>query len=258
MLDSHIIGDNPNWGLAPNLNFFGILVPSYSFFVLLGLVVGVLVYFYEARREKAMVGKNADNTIYILIAALVGGVLGAKLPYWIYYFPEIIKSYPNIMPILSGRTVLGGLIGGSLGVWYIKKKLNINVRRGNLFAPAIALGVAIGRVGCLFRGCCFGKSTSLPWGVNFGDGVLRHPTQIYESIFMLIMFFVLQYKKKHNPAPGSLFKFLMISYFTFRFFIEFFRTEQVVLFGLTVFQYICLAVLAWYGIKELKERRTRI
>ena len=144
-----------------------------------------------------------------------------------------------------------GLIGGTIGVVITKKMLGMeNQKRGNLFAPAIAIGVAIGRLGCFFRGCCFGKETSLPWGINFGDGILRHPTQIYEAIFMLGMFFYLKWKSKQNTAPGSLFRILIVSYFTFRFFIEFLRVEPVAFLGLTWFQIISLGVLAYYGIEK--------
>jgi phosphatidylglycerol:prolipoprotein diacylglycerol transferase len=121
----------------------------------------------------------------------------------------------------------------------------------NLFAPAIAIGVAIGRLGCFFRGCCFGKETNLPWAVNFGDGILRHPTQIYESLFMLGMFFYLIWKRKQNPAPGSMFRTLIISYFGFRFLIEFIRVEPIFFIGLSWFQLISLGVLAYYGIEKL-------
>jgi prolipoprotein diacylglyceryltransferase len=128
----------------------------------------------------------------------------------------------------------------------MKKKLKMKEKRGNLFAPAIATGVAIGRIGCFLRGCCFGKETSLPWGVNFGDGILRHPTEIYESIFMIGMFIYLRYKMTKNPKPGSLFRLLMIFYFSFRFIIEFIRVEPIAFFGLTFFQLICLLVLGYY------------
>lgn len=244
MIDSHIV-PSPNWGLIPILFDFGkIRITSYSFFVLLGLIVGIIVYFYEAKKQK----KTGENTLYILIAALVGGTIGAKLPYWIFYFPEIIKSYPNIMPLLSGRTITGGIIGGFLAVVWIKKKLGIKERRGNLFAPAIALGVAIGRIGCFLAGCCYGTITSFPWGVDFGDGALRHPTQIYESLFMLAMFVYLIIRKKYGPKPGRLFSELVIGYFTFRFFIEFIRVEPRIFLGLTFFQIISLlALILFYG-----------
>jgi phosphatidylglycerol---prolipoprotein diacylglyceryl transferase len=248
MIDLH---QHPeNWGIKPTLFQLGSFeVNSYSFFVLLGLMVGLIVYYILAKKEK----KQSENSFYILVAGLFGGIIGAKLPIWIINFPIIIQSFPDITPILSGRTITGGLIGGTLAVSYIKKKLNIKEKKGNLFAPAIALGVAIGRIGCFLRGCCYGIQTNLPWGVDFGEGILRHPTQIYESIFMFGLFLFLLYKRK-TAKPGHLFFLLMNAYFIFRFFEEFIR-DNPHYFGLTLFQYISIGALLFINAKYLKEKR---
>ncbi|MFA5856365.1 MAG: prolipoprotein diacylglyceryl transferase family protein [Candidatus Pacearchaeota archaeon] len=250
MIDEHLIpGDD--WGVYPYLfNFFGIKIPSYGTFMLLAIVVGSYIYYLEARKNKSA----NENTFYIALAAIVGGAIGAKLPIWILNYKFILANITNPMVILSGRTITGGLIGGMIGVFIAKKHLKLKERKGNLFAPAIALGVAIGRIGCFLRGCCYGKPTTLPWGVDFGDKILRHPTQIYESIFMLIMFFYLLYAKRQNPKPGELFRQLMISYFTFRFFIEFIRIEKVILFGLTFFQIFSLICVIYFVIFFNREK----
>ncbi len=245
MIDFHIHPNN--WGILPVLFKAGnLVITSYAFFMLLAIFIGLIVYFKNAKKEKGL----GENSIYLIFAALIGGILGAKIPIWILNFPTIISSWPNIYPILSGRTITGSLVGGTLGVLYIKKKLKIKGRKGNVFAPAIAIGMAIGRIGCFLQGCCYGIATNLPWGINFGDGILRHPTQIYEMLFMFGMFFYLNNKKKKNPKSGQLFSILMVGYFTFRFFIEFIRVEPKILFGLTFFQYVSLAVVSWFLIKE--------
>ena len=245
MIDTHEIMVNfENWGIRPILfSFWDFDIPSHAFFTLLGLIVGLLFFYYEARKNKVI----GENTFYLLVAALVGGVIGAKIPILILEYKYILANFPNISPIIfSGKTITGGLVGGFLAVILIKKILNIKVKRGNLFAPAIAIGVAIGRIGCFLRGDAYGIPTSLPWGVNFGDGVMRHPTQIYESVFMLGMFFYFQHAKTKNPAPGVLFENLMIFYFIFRFFIEFIRVEKVIFLGLTLFQLISLVVVIYF------------
>jgi len=243
MLDLHFI-PSPEWGIKPVLFYlFDVPVYSYSFFMLLAIVTGCLLYWIDSRKEKS---KN-DNTFYLLIAALIFGAIGAKIPIVILYWNQIFSSPNGLSILISGRSILGGLIGGTIGVLYTKHKLNIKERRGNLFAPAIAIGMAIGRIGCFLRGCCFGKPTSLPWGINFGDGVLRHPTQIYEFIFMLGMFLFLTYKKNRNPKPGQLFDILIIGYLVFRFFIEFIRVEKIVFLGFTFFQIICVLGIVWYS-----------
>ncbi|MBU0471650.1 MAG: prolipoprotein diacylglyceryl transferase [Nanoarchaeota archaeon] len=248
MIDLHTHPEN--WGIKPVLFSFGKFeVSSYSFFVLLGLCVGLVVYYLLAKRNR----KVSEKSFYILITGLGGGVLGAKIPIWIINFPLIIQSYPDITPILSGRTITGGLIGGTLAVMYIKKKLKIKEKKGNLFAPAIALGVAIGRIGCFLQGCCYGIQTNLPWGVDFGDGILRHPTQLYESVFMLGMFFVLLYKSQKTKKGGYLYYILMNSYFIFRFFEEFIKENPRYL-DLTLFHYISLAALLFINGKYLYEK----
>lgn len=249
MIDTHAIPiDFSNWGIKPLLFSVGNFdISSHAFFTLLALVIGLLFFYYDARKNKVM----SENTFYLLIAALVGGVIGAKIPILILEYKYILTNFPNILPIIfSGKTITGGLVGGFISVLIVKKFLKIKVKRGNLFAPAIAIGVAVGRIGCFLRGDAYGTPTSLPWGVNFGDGIMRHPTQIYESLFMFGMFFYFQYAKNKNPAPGVLFENLMIYYFTFRFFIEFIRVEKIVFLGLTLFQLISLVVVIYFfGVK---------
>lgn len=248
MLDDHFYPNN--WGIRPILFHIGnFCIDSYSFFVLLGLLVGIAVYFYEARKQK----KLTENGFFIVIGSLAGGIIGAKLLEWIINFKFVVANISNLGILFSGRTIVGGLIGGTIGAILTKKILGINEKRGNLFAPAVAIGVSIGRLGCFFRGCCFGKPTDLPWGINFGDGILRHPTQLYESLFMLAMFIYLEkIKNRSDIKPGQLFKFLMISYFIFRFFIEFIRVEDVAFFGLTSFQIISIGVIIYLTRDNIK------
>lgn len=247
MIDTH---KHPlNWGIRTVFFEIGYFkINTYAFFVFLGLCVGLGVYYYLAKKE----GKLSEKSFYVLIAGLLGGILGAKLPIWILNFPTIFKNLPDLTPILSGRTITGGLIGGTLSVIYIKKRLRITDKKGNLFAPAIAIGVAIGRLGCFFAGCCYGTETNLPWGVDFGDGILRHPTQLYESLFLLLFFFYLLYKNG-RVKPGYLFYLLMNFYFIFRFAEEFIRENPRYL-GLTFFQYISVGALIFINLKNYYEQ----
>lgn len=248
MIDNHTYPHN--WGLYPNLFRIGNLeISTYSFFVLIGLITGLIVYFYFARKLK----QSGEKSLYIVIAGVVGGILGAKLPYWIFNYQVIIDHYPDISPILSGRTITGGLIGGTLSVIYIKYKLNIKDKKGNLFAPAIAIGLAIGRIGCFFRGCCYGTQTNLFCGIDFGDSIFRHPTQLYEFLFFIILFIYSINRIKSSP-PGYLFYLLMNSYFIFRFFEEFIRYNDRLFFGLSFFQYISIGALIFINLKFYFEK----
>ncbi len=244
------------WGIKPVLFSIGNApVSSYTFFLTLGFLVGFAVYFWEARRTKSL----GENNLYIIFGALIGAAVGAKLLDFLVDYRYFINNFWNIETVLYGKTIIGGLIGGTIGVKITKKIYKIEAKKGNLFAPAIAIGVAIGRIGCFLRGCCYGKPTNLPWGVNFGDGILRHPTQIYESLFMLGMFVYLE-KIKNNKdiRQGQLFKILMVYYFTFRFFIEFIRVGPVAWLGLTAFQIISLFAIIYLIRDNLKNLLLKI
>lgn len=235
-----------DWGVRPVLFRIGSLpVSSYAFFVGLGLAVGLVVFFMEARRHSS----TSENTFWILMAALVGGALGAKLLVIILRFGEIVDSFPDMTILLSGRSIVGGVAGGAIGVFALKRRLGIKERKGNIFAPAIAAGVAVGRLGCFLRGCCHGNPTQLPWGIDFGDGIARHPTQLYEALFMTLMFVAITAAKRHAKHPAVLLWLLLTLYFAFRFFNEMFRADVERLWLLTFFQWLSLVMMLVYGVR---------
>lgn len=239
MLDTHIHPEN--WGIRPILISIGKYeIPSYSVMLILALVLGFVVYWLRAKKNKS----SNENTYLIAIAALAGGIIGAKIPIWIINFKLIISNLPDPYYILSGRTITGGLIGGVIAVFIAKKRLGIEERKGHIFAPAVALGVAIGRLGCFFAGCCYGTPTGLPWGVDFGDGIARHPTQLYEALFclLLMIYFLYSERKGRVVSPGRSWTIFLNSYFGFRFFIEFIRVNEII-YGLSFYQWISIIAL---------------
>ena len=226
----------PGWGLCP-AGF-----PAYPIFMVLAFVAAGVVFAYNKRDEEK--GEESGALYPIALAAFFGGLIGAKLPVVILN----LQQGWSWQALLAGRTIVGGLVGGTLGVLLIKRHLGIRGRHGNKLAAPIALGMGIGRIGCLLAGCCAGIPTSLPWGVDFGDGIARHPTQVYEMLFCFVAFIFLQ--RAHKTAkPGSLLSGYFAAYFGFRFFVEFLRPHPVVA-GLTVFQWICLAGLLLLAAKN--------
>lgn len=231
-----------NWGLRPILFHAGeFAVPSYETFVVLAIVAGATAYWLAARRRPELGDRGAN----LMMAALVGGALGAKVPVWAMHWREIAHAH-SAVALLSGRTIVGGLIGGTAAVALTRHWLGMRERSGNLFAIGIALAIGIGRIGCLLRGCCYGVATALPWGLDLGDGIRRQPTQIYESLFALGLFAWLVRSSKRNPAPGALFRTFMLAYFSFRFAVEFIRDEPRPFLGLTLAQFVSLGVVAYY------------
>lgn len=217
-------------------------ISTYSLFVVLAFVAGIWVYVKEAKR----VGKTDETSFLIVFGAFAGSAIGSKLLEMLIDIDLISDRNSLLAFVFSGRTVIGGIIGGTLGVRLIKYLTGKKERRGNLLAPAVALGIAIGRIGCFLNGCCSGTATTLPWGVNFGDGIYRHPTQLYEAIYLLGVFVILRHIL-HNKElmPGYLFKLFLIFYFVFRFAVEFIRVEKQAAFGLSYFQYISAICLIY-------------
>lgn len=222
------------WGLVPQT------IPIYTICLLLAFATAFAVYRYNARGME----KQSDQLFPIVLAAYFGGLLGAKLPAVLMN----LRYGFDWNALLAGRTIAGGLVGGAIGVLLVKWKLGIRSRHGNQLAAPIALGMAVGRVGCLLSGCCFGKPTTLPWGIDFGDGIARHPTQIYELLFCIGAFILLQRGRQSAP-PGRLLTYFFAGYFVFRFFVEFLRPHPV-LFGPTIFQWICILGILTLFIKD--------
>ncbi len=139
---------------------------------------------------------------------------------------------------------MGVLVGGYVGVVIAKTSMGLPYLVGDIFAPALALMMAIVRVGCFMGGCCYGKPTDLPWAIEL-HGARRHPTQLYELFFQLAFFLLLWYLRDRLPRPDDLLKLYLGSYAIFRFFNEFWRVNPVVALGMTVPQFICLGILFW-------------
>ena len=120
------------------------------------------------------------------------------------------------------------------------------------------LALAVGRWGCFFNGCCYGVVTTLPWGVDFGDGIPRHPTQIYESLFHATMAGVLIVIARRGLIPHQRLKLYLIAYCGYRFLTEFIRPEPTLAGGLTFYQWFvlpCAAALMvqwWYDARQLR------
>ena len=154
---------------------------------------------------------------------------------------------------------MGGLFGGLLGVELVKSIIGEKQSSGDLFVFPIILGIFIGRIGCFLSGVnefTYGKETTSIFGMDLGDGLMRHPTSLYELIFLIILFFVLKkIQKKVLLKNGDLFKIFMLSYFGFRFFIEFLKPNVFYVFGLSSIQILCVICWLYYSkfiIQKLK------
>jgi len=206
-------------------------------YAMIMFVAVVSAYFLSRHRQSSM-GLDASQRRAIGLGAFIGAMLGAKLPF-------VLASGEGIFSRVwldNGKTILFGLVGGYFGVEIAKWMNGIRVKTGDSFAVPIAVAVGIGRLSCLAAGCCFGVPTSLPWGVDFGDGIARHPTQVYETVFHLSCAILLEYFVRHRMFQGQLIKLYILLYLGFRFVTEFIRPEPVIALGLTFYQWSALLI----------------
>ena len=216
---------------------------------------------------------DKDTFWNIIFIAFVAALLGAKLLYLIVSWPEMGATFADkihnaLHTFRYGFVFFGGAIAAiiSLLIYFKKKHLPV-LQTADFMVVGLPLGHAIGRIGCFLAGCCHGKPTDLPWGVVFTDphslvapeylGVHLHPTQLYESLLNLLLFFILQHLYKKHPRCGSVLVAYVVGYALLRFSIEFFRGDYRggFLLGFSPSQLIalCTAVLAlgvWHFLKK--------
>lgn len=190
------------------------------------------------------------NRWWMIAAAAMGAVVGSKMLYWFEDPAGTLTHWHDPAFLMGGKTIVGALIGGLFAVELMKLRLGIERRTGDLFSIPLCIGMAIGRVGCFLTGLddhTAGVATTLPWGVNFGDGIPRHPTQVYEVLFALTLGVFLWRQSKRPHIEGDLFKQFMVAYFAFRFLCDFLKPDDIRVFlGLTSIQWACVLMLAYY------------
>lgn len=225
-------------------------IPPHPFFELLAFACAFLAFLYLRHRKRDHL--SDDLRWWVITAGMVGAALGCRLLGWL--------EAPHAAS--PGKTVVGGIAGGILAVEFAKQRLGVKTATGDLFAIPVALGMAIGRIGCFLTGLpddTYGTVTSLPWGVDFGDGIKRHPTQLYEIAFLLALVPLLAAFWRRQSRPGDVFKVFVISYMTWRFAIDFLKPERLWL-GISVIQLTCLLMLLYHSrdllrmVKSLAQR----
>ncbi|MES2985948.1 MAG: prolipoprotein diacylglyceryl transferase family protein [Patescibacteria group bacterium] len=189
-----------------------------------------------------------DTRFVTIVGAATGALIGSRLLAFIEHFET--ASQLSWMYIFSSKTIVGGVIGGIIGVEIAKKFLKIKTATGDLLTFPLILGIIIGRIGCFFTGVfdgTVGNVTTMPWGMNLGDGLIRHPTSLYEIIFLVIMFYVLKKISKGVPMkPGLLFRLFVASYLVFRFCIEYIKPITPLFIGLSAIQLASLVFALYY------------
>jgi phosphatidylglycerol:prolipoprotein diacylglycerol transferase len=235
-------------------------IQSYGVMLALSFIVGIYVAVYLGEKK----GLKGDDIVNISFISIISSIIGSRLFYVVFHVEEFQGRWVYIFwPVQENGTIgIGGLIllGGFLLaffsslVYIYRKKLNF-WKLADSIAPAIALGIFLTRIGCFLNGCCFGKVCDLPWGIKFpfnspAGSVMGeihvHPTQLYSSLYGILIFIVLIFLNRYKLFDGVLIGTFFVLYGISRFFIDFYRfyeRQMFILDGLQFNQLVSLMML---------------
>jgi phosphatidylglycerol:prolipoprotein diacylglycerol transferase len=223
-------------GIFDSALTLGPLTISPHFFLeSLAYIAGFALYRRERRRAGDFLALP-DRTS-LIVAAIAGAAVGSKLLAWFEDPVFTFRHWSDLAILLGGKTIVGGLFGGTMAVEWTKARLGISGLRDHTY----------------------GSATTLPWGIDFGDGIRRHPTQIYEVLFLIALGYLLVRLRAAPHREGDLFRVFLISYCAWRLGIDFLKPDPRFA-GLSSIQWCCVAGLLWYArdAKALIFKRTAV
>ena len=206
----------------------------HALFDFLAYVVGAQVYWQLKRRGKVQ-SPPFEQMMWVIVGIAGGAMAGAKLLAWAEAWPVFSANIGDKSIWMGGKTIVGGLLGGWIGVEVAKKCIGLKQSTGDALVFAVIAGIAIGRIGCFLTGVTdstCGVASSFPWGIDFGDGIRRHPTQLYEMLWLAATGMVLWRLRRARFPDGTLFRMFMAAYLLFRFAVEFIKPREFQVAGL--------------------------
>lgn len=211
-------------------------VGTYGLFYALGFLLALRLAVVLARRE----GIDGARIVDLGIVALLAGFAGAKITLYLIDAPYYLEHPREILRNLRSAGVFYGgfALAAAAGFLYIRRHRLPLGRVADLAAPPLALGQAVGRIGCFMAGCCYGKACSLPWAVTFSDpaafrltgvplGIALHPTQLYHAAADLLILAVTLGWMRRRRFPGQVFWVYVLLHAVLRFLVEAFRGDTV-------------------------------
>lgn len=217
-------------------------VYSYGLMLVTAFLIACRLAMQEAKRQH----QDPEAIFNLAFTVFVFGVIGSRIFYVVHHLIYYLKNPAEIIMLQrGGLSWFGGLVlGGISGILYSKKKKLPIYRTLDLIAPYLALGQSIGRIGCLLNGCCFGRTLV--------------PTQLYSSLALIVIFIILRTLQGKPHLAGKIFFAYLFLYSIKRFFIEFWRADNaVIFFGLTLFQLISIALFCVASLKLLSIKKTK-
>jgi prolipoprotein diacylglyceryltransferase len=223
---------------------------THLFFEWFGIAVGVQLYRLQRRRAGGQ-GILQSGHYGVLLSCILGAAIGNKLVFWIEVPHLWQANWMNPAAWAGGQSIVGGLLGGLLGVELGKVVCGVKESTGDNFIIPLAVGTAIGRIGCFLAGLydgTYGTATTLAWGLDFGDGIARHPTQLYEIVFVLLLAAAVSLWRRRWSLPSGLaFKAYLWSYLLWRLAIDAIKpVPYPYAFGISGIQWVCVLALAAY------------
>jgi phosphatidylglycerol:prolipoprotein diacylglycerol transferase len=206
------------------------VIAGYGVMVALGMVLGATMAVVISRRQ----GLDPINVLLVTLIALTAGLIGSYLLFVATMIPEALSD-PTIL-LQGGLVFYGGPLAGIPAAWIACRKLEVNpLKLADVAAPALALGHALGRMGCFLGGCCFGDKWGGPWAVTFTHHIApasyppmpRHPVQLYESGFLIVATLAAMLIWPRSKAAGQVGLLYLMSYSLWRLFVETLRADSV-------------------------------
>lgn len=230
------------------LHLFGKDVWIHPILESLGIFMGMRYYYFLKRKSTEKMPLNIS--LAILVGATAGALLGSKFIGNLENPFAFFNQEFNFQKFWSSNTIVGGLAFGLLGVEIAKKIVGYKKSTGDLITFPLILAMIIGRVGCFLTGVyeeTYGIPTNSIFGMYLGDQYKRHPVAMYEIIFLLCLWFFLKKIQKQKKYPsGFVFQIFMLSYFSFRFLLDFIKPKIGIIFGLGTIQIVCLLMIIYY------------
>lgn len=224
------------------------------------LIIGAR-YYLHLKQRAGEPGLLASGSYAVVVGCLAGAALGNKAAFWLQVPDVFLQRWREPLSLLlGGQSVVGGLVGGLIGVEIAKKIAGIRQSTGDRFVFPILLGLMIGRIGCAIAGLqdgTYGIETALPWGIDLGDGVHRHPVQLYEILYCALIWRLLRrLQPRLADRPGLLFKLLLCSYLAWRLSLDFLKPVPYAFpGGLSGIQLLCVVTLLCYAPLALRQMR---
>lgn len=257
--------------MHPELLQFGpIHLRSYGVLMAVAFVVGTFLGLREARR----LGLDEDKVVNVILVTLIASVFGARMLYVLEHLGEFRREWTSALALWQGGlTLYGGIVAGTFAGLVAAKRMGLPVWiTADALTPALALGTFFGRIGCFLNGCCYGRPTTLPWGVVFPHGSFAtlefgnqpvHPSQLYNAAAGLALFAVFQALRGRFKVPGVMFWSFVIAFAAIRVPLDLTRayeTDAVLLrlgtLDITESQLTSLGMILFATLMILRLRRT--